>query len=90
MPGAARSSASQSKNARAPARMSEWVPLVRQIDCVRREIAHLDRVYDRLLIANAMQAAGDVIRDRVEMSAILRTLQQLQSQEHPEIGFEHE
>lgn len=65
----------------------EPVPLVRQIAAVRRQMAHLDRVYDRLTAIDLL-AAGDVLREVYEMQAVLATLQRLYTQQNPEIGFD--
>ena len=63
------------------------VPLVRQIEAVRKQIAHLNNVYDRLIARGDSAGAGDALREIYEMQAVLTTIRRLYTQQHPEIGF---
>lgn len=63
------------------------VPLVVQIAAVRREIMRLDRVHERLRDSGKYDSAEEVLRDSIDMRAVLLTLHKLQSQEQPEAGF---
>lgn len=59
------------------------ISIQQQIECVRREIGHLDRVYSRLFDACDYEAAGDVMRDGLEMRAVLTTLELVNATARP-------
>jgi hypothetical protein len=64
------------KNAGAPVRAGETVPLPRQIACVERELRMRRGAYPRWVAAGRMRVE-DAARETWEMQAVLDTLRQL-------------
>lgn len=64
------------KNAGAPVRANETVPLARQVACVERELRMRRRAYPRWIAAGRM-TEQEAARETWEMQAVLDTLRGL-------------